>query len=146
MTQIAIVVSRFNKVVSEELLAGALERLKEVGLSEQQISVTKVPGAIEIPLTAQLLAVTRKYQAIICLGAVILGETNHYDYVCNQVSEGCQRVMLDFEIPVIFGVLTTSTLEQALERVGGKKGHKGKEAADAAMEMIGVVTNISKNA
>jgi len=137
--KIAIVVSQFNEEITEQLLEGALSRLKERGLSEQQIFVIKVPGAIEIPLVAKLLAKSKKYQSIICLGAVIRGETDHYDYVCKQVSEGCSEVMMDFELPVIFGVLTTKNVKLAKARVGGKNGHKGKEVADAAIEMMGIM-------
>ncbi|HEX4045265.1 MAG TPA: 6,7-dimethyl-8-ribityllumazine synthase [Gammaproteobacteria bacterium] len=134
--QFAIVVSEYNANITEKLLAGALSRLKSKGINENAIVITKVPGAVEIPLTAQRLAKTKKYQAIICLGAVIRGDTDHYDYVCQQVSYGCQRVMLDFDTPVIFGILTTHTEEQAEDRVGGTGGHKGEEAADAALQMV----------
>jgi len=135
----AIVRSVFNADVTETLLAGAVARLKEHGVDADNIIAIDVPGAVEIPLVAQLLAKTRHYSAIICLGAVIRGETSHYDYVCQQVSSGCQKVMLEYELPVIFGVLTTENDEQALERVGGKHGHKGIEAADAAVAMVKVV-------
>lgn len=141
--KIAIVVSQFNQNVTDELLSGALSRLAELNIDSENIKVTHVPGAIEIPLTAQLLAASRVYDAIICLGAVIRGETSHYDYVCQQVSYGCQRVMLDFNIPVIFGILTTENEEQATDRIGGKQGHKGKEAVDAAMAMIKIVDELS---
>jgi 6,7-dimethyl-8-ribityllumazine synthase len=133
---IAIVVSLFNEEITSLLLEGALERLKELGVKEKNITVVKVPGAIEIPLTAKLLAKSKKYQALICLGAVIRGETSHYDYVCAQVSEGCQQVMMAYELPVIFGVLTTENEEQAKARVGGSQGHKGREAAEAALHMV----------
>src|SRR5437868_2345916 len=105
--KIAIVCSVFNSEICEKLLAGATTRLIELGINSNQIEIFKVPGAIEIPLIAKLLAKTNKYQAIISLGCVIRGDTSHYDYVCDQVSQGCQRVMLEFDIPVIFGVLTT---------------------------------------
>ena len=146
VAEVAIVVSQFNEDITSLLLEGTLHRLKERGMSEQQIFIAKVPGAIEIPLVAKLLAKSKKYQAIICLGAVIRGETDHFDYVCQQVSEGCREVMMNFEMPVIFGVLTTKNLKQAKDRVGGKEGHKGKEAADAAIEMIElmkVITSVS---
>lgn len=139
---IAIVVSDFNSDITEKLLQGAMLRLAEKGFGHQEISVSHVPGAVEIPLTAKLLAKSKRYQVIICFGAVIRGETSHYDYVCDQVSHGCQRVMLEFDIPVIFGVLTTENEEQALERVGGSGGHKGIEAADAALKMVDVVNKI----
>ncbi len=137
--KIAIIVSRFNQEITQRLLQGAKERFGEAGLSHDQFPVTWVPGAIELPLAAQQFAKREEFSAIICLGAVIRGETDHYDYVCQQVSYGCQRVALDFDIPVIFGVLTTENEEQALARTGGAHGHKGREAADAAMEMIAIM-------
>ncbi|TAK74988.1 MAG: 6,7-dimethyl-8-ribityllumazine synthase, partial [Gammaproteobacteria bacterium] len=139
---IAIVLSVFNSEVTEQLLDGALSRLIESGMHQDQINVVKVPGAIEIPLTTKLLAMSKKYHAIICLGAVIRGETNHYEYVCQQVSQGCQQVMLEFNIPVIFGVLTTKNLKQAKDRVCKFKEHKGIEAADTAISMIKMVKGI----
>jgi len=141
--KIAIVVSEFNQEITSKLLAGCLERLNEVGYQENNRVVIKVPGAIEIPLVTQLLAKQKQYEAIICLGAVIRGDTDHYDYVCQQVSQGCQKVMLEFETPVIFGVLTTNNTMQAEERVGGKEGHKGKEAAEAAIAMLKVTDHIN---
>src|SRR5579862_909258 len=134
--QYAIVVSEFNTEITEKLLQGAITRLKERGISDSHIFTIKVPGAVEIPLTAQMLAKTNQYDAIICLGAVIRGDTNHYDYVCQQVSFGCQRVMLDHNLPVIFGLLTTENEQQAQSRIGGANGHKGIEAADTAMVMV----------
>jgi 6,7-dimethyl-8-ribityllumazine synthase len=142
--QFAIVVSEFNQEVTGALLQGAMDRFQELNIGKENILVVKVPGAVEIPLAAQLIARKNQYQAVICLGAVIRGETTHYDYVCEQVSNGCQRVMLDYNIPVIFGVLTTENDEQAMERVGGKHGHKGKDAVDAAMVMVGVVKELIK--
>ncbi|MBX3709137.1 MAG: 6,7-dimethyl-8-ribityllumazine synthase [Gammaproteobacteria bacterium] len=138
----AIVVSRFNQNITDALLHGALERFSEHNINEKDLTIIQVPGAIEIPLIAKLLATTKKYKAILCLGAIIRGETGHYDYVCQQVSQGCQRVMLDYDIPVIFGVLTTDNEQQALDRVGGSEGHKGKDTADAAIEMVKVVEKI----
>jgi 6,7-dimethyl-8-ribityllumazine synthase len=135
----AIVISLFNQEVTDKLLAGALERLAQAGIPTQHIEIIKVPGAIEIPLAAKLVAGTGQYRAVICLGSVIRGDTDHYDYVCRQVSDGCQRVMLDLEVPIIFGVLTTENLEQAYARCGGSEGHKGVEAADAALQMAQVV-------
>ncbi len=140
--QVAIVVSEYNETITSKLLKGALARLLEVGMDEKSIAVIKVPGAVEIPLTVACLAKINKYQAIICLGAVIRGETSHYDYVCQMVSQGCLQVMLEFNIPVVFGVLTTDNIEQAEDRVGGKEGHKGVEAADTAMSMMSVVQHI----
>lgn len=139
---LAIVVSDFNQHITHALLEGALCQLQVEGIEKQDITVIHVPGAVEIPLAAKLLAKSKHFAAIICLGAVIRGETDHYLYVCEQVSQGCQQVMLTFEIPVIFGVLTTNTDEEALDRVGGKMGHKGKEAASAALSMLSVVHEI----
>lgn len=138
----AIVYSDFNTAITQALFQGARARLIERGIHESQVEVVKVPGAIEIPLIAQLFAQQKKYAAIICLGAVIRGETSHYDYVCQQVSQGCQKVMLDFNIPVIFGVLTTENEAQAQARCGGSDGHKGVEAADAALHMVEVIKRL----
>lgn len=132
---IAVIVSKFNEEITSRLVDGALERLQAVGFVQSQITLVEVPGAIEIPLVAKKLAKLNTYGAIITLGAVIRGETTHYDYVCQQVSYGCQKIALEFEIPVIFGVLTTENEQQALERVGGEHGHKGKDAVDAAIAM-----------
>lgn len=134
---IAVIVSRFNSEITEKLLAGALTRAEELGI--KNIKVFHVPGAVEIPLIAQKCAISEQYDSIITLGAVIRGETSHYDYVCEQVSQGCQQVMMDFSIPVIFGILTTEDEQQAQERVGGKHGHKGREAMDAAVEMVKLI-------
>jgi 6,7-dimethyl-8-ribityllumazine synthase len=139
---IALVVSRFNIDVTQKLYEGAVERLKELNFSDEQISVAWAPGSVEIPLLAQRLAKTNVYAAIICLGAVIRGDTSHYDYVCQQVSYGCQRVALEHDLPVIFGVLTTEDETQALDRVGGQHGHKGRDAVDAAVEMVSVLRQI----
>lgn len=139
---IALIVSRYNQEITQKLYEGALQRLRELGVSEDQISVVWVPTATEIPLVAQRLAKLEYYEVIIALGSVIRGETDHYDYVCQQVSQGCQKVALDNNIPVIFGVLTTETEEQALERVGGSLGHKGRDAVDAAVEMVAVLRQI----
>lgn len=140
MNQFAIVISKFNQEITDKLLAGALERFAEKGIFEKNIRIIKVPGAIEIPLIAKKLAETEQYQAIICLGAVIRGDTDHYQYVCHQVSHGCQSVMLTYNIPVIFGILTTENEKQALDRVGGSEGHKGKECADTALEMVDIMS------
>lgn len=138
----AIVCSEFNNDITSKLLAGAKERLLAEGVADDHIEIYKVPGAIEIPLIAQLLAQQEKFASIICLGAVIRGETTHYDYVCQQVSSGCQNVMLAFNVPVIFGVLTTENEVQAQARAGGSEGHKGREAADAALAMVATVAKI----
>ncbi len=141
--RIALVVSQFNDEITHELLQGALAHLASQGISQKQCTVAHVPGAIEIPLIAKLFAKQQQYDAIICLGAVIRGETSHYDYVCQQVSQGCQQVMLTFDIPVIFGILTTENTQQAQERIGGKEGHKGKEAAATALAMINLIKRLS---
>ena len=141
-SNIAIIISRYHHDITQKLLVGTVARLVELGFDEDSITEAWVPGAIEIPITAQRLAKTEKYEAIICLGAVIYGETKHFDYVCNQVSHGCQQVALTHDIPVIFGVLTTDTLHQAHERTGGSKGHMGRQAADAAFELISVLRQI----
>lgn len=139
---IAIIVSDFNPTITEALKTGAVERLTELGIQSQALTVVHVPGAVEIPLVASRLAQTEKYNAIITLGVVVRGETSHYDSVCEQVSLGCQQVMLDYNVPVVFGVLTTENQAQAQDRVGGKKGHKGRDAADAAIAMISVLQQI----
>lgn len=136
---IAIIVSRFNEDITQALKQGALECLEERGFKSEDISVIDVPGAVEIPLIAKLLAKQSKVKAIITLGAVIRGETTHYDYVCKQVSDGCQQVMLDYEVPVIFGVLTTENEAQAWDRLGGAHGHKGRDAAECAIEMVNLL-------
>jgi 6,7-dimethyl-8-ribityllumazine synthase len=139
---VAVIISRFNDEVTQALYQGALERLDELGFTVEQIKVVWVPGCVEIPLVAKKLAKTKKHDAIVCLGAVIRGQTSHYDYVCEQVSQGCQQVMMAYDLPVIFGVLTTENLGQAKDRCGGKKGHKGREAVDAAYEMVSVLQQL----
>ena len=138
----AIVVSRFNEPVTEKLLEGALAYLKEKGVSSDQVTVQWVPGAVEIPLTAQAYAKKAHIDSVICLGAVIRGETAHYDVVCQQVAWGCQHVALQFNKPVIFGVLTTENADQAFDRVGGAHGHKGRDAASTAMSMVSLLQDI----
>ena len=133
MTKIAIAVSEFNDLITSKLLEGALEEAKMQNIEAP--FVVKVPGAVELPFAAKQLAKTDKYDAIVLLGCVIRGETDHYDYVCDQVSQGTQLVMMEYDLPVIFGVLTTNNKEQALARVGGAKGHKGKYALQAALDM-----------
>ncbi|QWV94626.1 6,7-dimethyl-8-ribityllumazine synthase [Geomonas oryzisoli] len=130
----AIVVGRFNSFIGERLLEGALDALVRHGADDQQITVVRVPGAFEIPLAAQKLAKTGSYDALICLGAVIRGSTPHFDYVSSEVSKGIAHVSLETGIPVAFGVLTTDTIEQAIERAGTKAGNKGFEAAVTVIE------------
>ncbi len=137
---VAIIVSLFNRKITEELQNGAIARLKEHRLTE--ITLIEVPGAVEIPLIAKKLAAKGSYNAIIALGAVIRGETSHYDYVCQQVSDGCLSVGLEFNVPVIFGILTTENEEQAWDRLGGKHGHKGIEAAECALSMHSISQQI----
>jgi 6,7-dimethyl-8-ribityllumazine synthase len=129
-----IIVGRFNSFISERLLEGALDALTRHGAADKGIDVARVPGAFEIPLTAQKMAATGKYDAIICLGAVIRGSTPHFDYVASEVSKGIAHVSLATGVPVAFGVLTTDTIEQAVERAGTKAGNKGFDAAMTAIE------------
>lgn len=140
---IAIVISKFNENITQKLHDGAIARLCDLGFPEENVTVAWVPGAVEIPITAQRFADTGYYDVIICFGAVIYGETKHFEYVCKQVSEGCQRVALDHNIPVIFGVLTTDNMQQAEARVGGAKGNMGQSCVDTAVEMISVLNQIS---
>lgn len=140
----AVVVSRFNGVVTERLLEGALAAFRRHGLGDDDVEVAWTPGAFEIPLAAQRLAGSGRFDGVVCLGAVIQGETPHFDYVAGEAARGIQRAALDAEIPCIFGVLTTQTLDQALERAGGKHGNKGWDAAMAAMEMAGLLDSLPK--
>jgi 6,7-dimethyl-8-ribityllumazine synthase len=143
-TQIAIIRSVFNESITQLLLDGTIERLLQLGFLKSNIKLVEVPGAIEIPLIAKLLAEKGIYAAIIGLGCVIRGETDHFDYVCDQVSWGCQKVMLKYSVPVVFGVLTTHTEQQAMDRVGGHHGHKGHDAADTAVAMIDLITTLTR--
>lgn len=131
----AVVVSRFNAFITSRLLDGALDGLRRHGAAEERIDVVWVPGAMEIPVAAKRLAESRRYQAVICLGAVIRGATPHFDYVAGEAARGIGAIALQTGVPVIFGVLTTDTIEQAVERAGSKGGNKGFDAACAAMEM-----------
>jgi 6,7-dimethyl-8-ribityllumazine synthase len=141
---IALVVSTFNQPITHALKEGALDRLIELGIHQTDITVIEVPGAVEIPYVAQIIAKKRAAKVIIALGAVIRGETTHYDYVCTQASQGCQQVMLEQNIPIIFGVLTTEDEAQAWDRLGGVHGHKGKDAADAALMMRSITTKLEE--
>lgn len=140
--KIGIIASRFNDFVVGHLVDGALDGLKRHNIKEENITLVKVPGAFEIPVIAKKMAEQKQYDAIICLGAVIRGATSHYDYVCNEVSKGIAQVSLEAGIPVLFGVLTTENIEQAVERSGSKAGNKGTECALAAIEMINVIKNL----
>lgn len=137
-----VVVSRFNEFITSKLLGGAIDGLERHGVSSDDIDVVWVPGAFEIPFIAQKLAISKKYQAIIALGAVIRGSTTHYDYVCSEVSKGIAKVQLETSTPVIFGVITTENIEQAIERSGSKAGNKGWEAASAAIEMVNLLEQL----
>ena len=137
-----IVISRFNEFIGSRLLSGAKDELIRHGVSEDNITVVWVPGAFEIPLIASKMARSGKYDAVICLGAVIRGSTSHYDYVCSEVSKGIANVSLNSDIPVMFGVLTTDTIEQAIERAGTKAGNKGYDCALGAIEMINMMKQI----
>ena len=140
--KIAIVAGRFNEFITSKLIGGALDVLKRNDVSEKNIDIAWVPGAFEIPLIAKKLANTQKYDAIITLGAVIKGSTPHFDYVCSEVSKGVAQISLQSELPVIFGVLTTNNIEEAIERAGTKAGNKGADAAFSAIEMINLIKEI----
>jgi 6,7-dimethyl-8-ribityllumazine synthase len=137
--KIAVAVSRFNDIITKPLLEGALGALSRFGVKDENITVLWVPGAFELPVVAKQLADSKKVDAVITLGCVIRGATTHYDYVCSQAAAGVNKVALETGIPVIFGVLTTETLEQAFDRAGGKVGNKGVDAAVAAIEMANML-------
>ena len=139
-----IIASRFNDFITSRLIDGALDALIRSGAEDKDITLLKVPGAFEIPLAAQKMAKQGKYDALICLGAVIRGATTHYDYVCAEVSKGIASVSLDTGIPVMFGILTTETIEQAIERAGTKAGNKGFDVALGAVEMANLSDSLKK--
>jgi 6,7-dimethyl-8-ribityllumazine synthase len=141
-TKFAVIVARFNSFITERLLEGAMDCLIRNGADAGDITVVRVPGAYEIPMAAAKLAQSKKYDGIICLGAVIRGATPHFDYVCSEVTKGVAMVSLDSGIPVGFGVLTTDTVEQAVDRAGAKSGNKGWETAHSTMEMINLFKKI----
>lgn len=140
--RVGIVAARFNEFITSKLLSGALDGLVRHDVQEEDIHVAWVPGAFEIPLIASKMAGSGKYDAVICLGAVIRGSTSHYDYVCNEVSKGIAAVGLDSGVPVLFGVLTTENIEQAIERAGTKAGNKGYDCALSAIEMVNLIREI----
>lgn len=140
--KIGIIAARFNEFITSKLLGGAVDALKRHDVDEENIEVAWVPGAFEIPLIASKMAKSKKYDAIICLGAVIRGNTTHYDYVCSEVSKGIAHVSLNSDIPVMFGVITTENIEQAIERAGTKAGNKGFDCAVGAIEMINLIKEI----
>ncbi|HJA71027.1 MAG TPA: 6,7-dimethyl-8-ribityllumazine synthase [Candidatus Lachnoclostridium stercoravium] len=140
--KVGIVASRFNEFITSKLVSGALDGLTRHDVKEEDIDIAWVPGAFEIPLIASKMANSRKYDAVICVGAVIRGSTSHYDYVCNEVSKGIAQVSLSSGIPVLFGVLTTENIEQAIERAGTKAGNKGYDCALSAIEMVNLIRGI----
>lgn len=140
--RVGIVAARFNEFITSKLLSGALDALKRHGTPEDNIDVAWVPGAFEIPMIASKMAESGKYDTVICLGAVIRGSTSHYDYVCNEVSKGIAQVSLASGIPIMFGVLTTENIEQAIERAGTKAGNKGFDCAQGAIEMVNLIRAI----
>ncbi len=139
---VAIVASRFNEIIVNKLLGGAVDGLVRHGVIDDNITVAWVPGAFEIPLAAQKFAESGKYDAVICVGAVIRGQTSHYDYVCNEVSKGIAQVSLNSKVPVLFGIVTTENIEQAFARAGSKAGNKGYDCALSAIEMVNLLRQI----
>ena len=142
--KVGIVAARFNELIVSKLLSGAVDGLSRHNVNDSDIEVAWVPGAFEIPLIASKMAKSGKYDAIICLGAVIRGATSHYDYVCSEVSKGIANVSLNSDIPVIFGVVTTENIEQAIERAGTKAGNKGYDSAMSAIEMVNLIREIKQ--
>lgn len=138
----AFVAARFNDFVVEPLIRGALDALKRHGASEKQIEIVRVPGAFDLPIVARKLALSRRYDALIALGAVVRGETPHFDYVAGECASGLARIALESGVPIAFGVLTTDTMEQAVDRAGGKAGNKGADAALAAIEMANLLRRL----
>ena len=142
--KIAIVISRFNSFINEQLLAGAVDTLKRTGqVADENIVVVRVPGAVELPLAAKRVAASKKYHAIVALGTVIRGGTPHFEFVANECNKGLAQVSLDFDVPVAFGVLTTDSIDQAIERAGTKMGNKGSEAALSALEMVNLMKELA---
>lgn len=137
--RVAIVAARFNEKIVDELLVGCLRRLAQLGMTGAHVSVFRVPGAFEIPVAAQALALTKQLSAVICLGCIVRGDTPHFDFIANETARGVQQVAIAASLPVIFGVLTTNTEQQAWDRAGGSHGHAGERAAEAALEMIAVL-------
>ena len=140
--KIGIVAARFNEFITSKLLSGAMDGLLRHDVKEENIHTAWVPGAFEIPLIASKMAKSKKYDAVICLGAVIRGSTTHYDYVCSEVSKGIAQTSLSSGLPILFGVLTTDTIEQAIERAGTKAGNKGFECAQGAIEMVNLIRSL----
>jgi 6,7-dimethyl-8-ribityllumazine synthase len=142
--RIGIVAARFNEFITSRLVGGALDGLRRHDVGEDSIDVAWVPGAFEIPLIAKKMAKSGKYDAVICLGAVIRGSTSHYDYVCNEVSKGIAAVSMETEVPVMFGVVTTENIEQAIERAGTKAGNKGYDCALGAIEIVNLIRTMDQ--
>ena len=142
--RVAVVAARFNQAIVDELLAGCLRRLEQLGGGADRVEVFRVPGAFELPVAAKVLSETKKYAAVVCLGCVVRGDTPHFDYVAGECARGIQQVAVAQSLPVIFGVLTTNTEEQARQRVGGAHGHAGERAADAAAEMVAFVRKVGR--
>ena len=140
--RVGIVCARFNEFITSRLLGGALDGLRRRGVDDDDVAVAWVPGAFEIPLVAKKMAASGRYDAVICLGAVIRGSTSHYEYVCAEVSKGIAAVQLETGVPVMFGVLTTENIEQAIERAGSKAGNKGSECAEGAIEMVNLLREL----
>ena len=140
--KVGIVAARFNEIIVNKLLGGAVDGLVRHGVEEENITAAWVPGAFEIPVAAQKMAQSGNYDAVICVGTVIRGDTSHYDYVCNEVSKGIAHVSLETGIPVLFGVLTTENIEQAIERAGSKAGNKGYDCAVGAVEMVNLIREL----
>ena len=142
--KVAVVAARFNADIVDELLDGCLKRLAELGVGEDRVTVHRVPGAFELPLAAKLVARTGRFAAVVCLGCVVRGDTPHFDYVAGEAARGIQQVALAENLPVIFGVLTTNTAEQAKDRAGGTHSHAGRNAAEAALEMIALARRVTR--
>lgn len=140
--KVGIIASRFNEIITNKLLGGAVDGLVRHGVEENNITAAWVPGAFEIPVIAEKMAASKKYDAIICVGAVIRGSTTHYDYVCNEVSKGISQVSMKTGVPVLFGVITTENIEQAIERAGSKAGNKGYDCALSAIEMVNLIKQL----
>lgn len=142
--KIGIVAARFNEFITSKLLSGAIDTLERHNVKNDDIEIAWVPGAFEIPLIASKMASSGKYDAVICLGAVIRGNTTHYDYVCSEVSKGIANASMATGVPIMFGVVTTENIEQAIERAGTKAGNKGSDCAEGAIEMVNLIKNIEK--
>ena len=142
--RVAIVAARFNTDIVDELLTGCLRRLDELGIEGSRVEIHRVPGAFELPVAAKMLAKSKRFSSIVCLGCIVRGDTPHFDYVAGEAARGIQQVALDETLPVIFGVLTTDNEEQARQRIGGAHGHYGERAADAAAEMMALMLRIKR--